>query len=97
MASRNGRGETAVLEQLSFDVGKFDAPVEASTFKPPAISSSKNELKTDDRATVVVMDEHGTVLVEAECIVAGVQLRKHRATSSRSAWVERVQQLAVIE
>jgi hypothetical protein len=43
------------------------------------------------------MDEHGTVLVEAECIVAGVQLRKHRATSSRSAWVERVQQLAVIE
>jgi hypothetical protein len=84
------------MRQLTLEVGgEIDEPSGCSFTVTGRVASTQAQLNMDDAAKIVLMDEHGVVLVEADAFVKRVQFDKHERAGEQP-WVERVHRLKVV-
>jgi hypothetical protein len=85
----------AAAEQLTLEVAprRSKAPDEASFKIAGAVWSPTRQLLQGARLRVIVVDEEGQPILEADASCAEVAFKRHRATTSRAAWLERAHKI----
>ena len=81
-------------EQLSFDVGQNRniRPAGAS-IAITGKASTRTQLRIDDEVIVQIVNGDGEIIASFDGTCADIGFKKHDATETASAWIERVQKI----
>lgn len=80
-------------QQLTFDVGGDHPRPTGASIAITGSGEIRSELFLEDDVTIQVVDSNGEIVAEFDGAVVDVQFKKHDATETTSAWVERAHKI----
>lgn len=79
----------AIPQQLTFEVGGELAKPTGASIAITGMGAIRSQLYIDDDVTIQVIDAGGEIVATFDGSVAGVSFKKHDATETANAWIER--------